>query len=317
MYFPSRWAVCTGLSALIVTVSSAAANSRASAGAMQPPPQEQQQSLRQQDRGPPPPLPGLRIESQRTSKKWIELPTGVSVAVDEGIERGGIKVYPSLTGDLVAVDTATGKVLWHTSCSAFWDHVNIEQTKGDDGKVYLAVALRSASHREFAEFRDLKTGKTIKSVGGSGKPEGTPLKLRRVWSGNKALLDQPLTRLITSPEDWSELRARMFGSLDESVPTRDEIDFTREALLLVAMGKTSNCDGIGYVDAFEGTDSITIRLQHHWYQSVGDTPPTWAYGIFVVPRSATKEYVLYRNVQSLKGGPPMWEVCGRLQRKKA
>ncbi|MEW6743907.1 MAG: hypothetical protein AB1486_14230 [Planctomycetota bacterium] len=178
------------------------------------------------------------------------------------------------------------------------------------------MALRSTRHREFAEFRDLKTGQTIKRIGGGQKPEGTPLELRAVWSGNKSRVDEPVARLITSPEEWSNVRTRMFRGLEVQVPSADDVDFTKESLILISMGKTTNCDGISYVDAFQGPVHISIRLRHHWYQSMGETPPTWPYGIFVVPRSTTHEYVLYRNTQGLIGGPPIWKAWERLQRKQ-
>ena len=55
--------------------------------------------------------PSIAYGSTRTSRHWIETPIG-NLAVDEGVAWKGVKVYLSLSMDLVATDEQSGKVLW-------------------------------------------------------------------------------------------------------------------------------------------------------------------------------------------------------------
>src|SRR5262245_32305020 len=86
---------------------------------------------------PPPPKapPSITYGPSRSSKTWVDTPMG-KVAVDEGIEWNGVKVYMSLTWTLVAVDAQSGKTLWSQNVSAFWNGLAIKEVEADGKKVW-------------------------------------------------------------------------------------------------------------------------------------------------------------------------------------
>jgi beta-lactamase regulating signal transducer with metallopeptidase domain len=81
--------------------------------------------------------------SRRESTGWVEV-NGVSLPVDDGVEHDGIKVYVTLMFDVVAVDSATGKSLWHldwNKTDPFWQAVSIVRWVDGD-KTVTAAELR-------------------------------------------------------------------------------------------------------------------------------------------------------------------------------
>ena len=85
--------------------------------------------------------PSIEYGGNRESSTWVETPIG-KVAVDKGVEWQGIKVYLSLTFDLVAVDVKTGKTLWSQMVGAFWTRVGFKLVEVGPGKKTWAVELK-------------------------------------------------------------------------------------------------------------------------------------------------------------------------------
>ena len=52
-------------------------------------------------------------------------------------------------------------------------------------------------------------------------------------------------------------------------------------------------------------------MKSWFYQTMGDPPPTWPYGVFIVPIEGISEIVVERNTQGLIGGPPIWREWHR------
>ncbi len=248
--------------------------------------------------------PSLRYGNPRESKEWIELPSGVSVAVDEGIEWKGAKAYLSLTGDLVVVDSATGKTRWAQQVGAYWNRLTFEEV--GEPKAW-AVALRP-DNGERVQHHDLKTGAIVGEL--PKPPPGKPLA-PKTWSGSTDRGDAPWTGLVTTAEHWKTVRGRLFEGAKS--PGEGEIDFAKDCLLVVYSGRSSNCNGISANSAFEDDARLLLRLRHHTYQSMGEGAVERPYGIFVLPRLGKKPLVLEVNAQSYLHGPPIWKEFRRLE----
>ena len=76
--------------------------------------------------------PSIAYSGSRTSAGSIETPNGV-VFIDEGVAWKGVKVYLSLTWDVVAADEASGKVLWSQNVGAFWNGIGFKEMETAPG----------------------------------------------------------------------------------------------------------------------------------------------------------------------------------------
>src|SRR5262245_48746113 len=76
--------------------------------------------------------PSISYAGTRKSTGSIES-GNVLHAVDEGVAWKGVKVYLSLTWQLIAVDEASGKTLWDQSVSAFWNEIGFEEVETAPG----------------------------------------------------------------------------------------------------------------------------------------------------------------------------------------
>lgn len=97
--------------------------------------------------------------SRRESTGWIDI-HGTQVPVDAGVEHDGVRVHLSLMFDVVAVDTATGKLLWHrdwNKSEPVWKTVSIVDLRQPTG-ILTAVELLAGQSRCCL---DLRTGKEI------------------------------------------------------------------------------------------------------------------------------------------------------------
>jgi len=260
--------------------------------------------------------PSITYSGQRSSKTWVETPTG-SVAVDDGIEWEGIKVYLSLTWNLVAVDAKTQKTLWSQHVSAFWNGMAIREVEVEPGKKTWAVELRPGPRERQAQgltaLHDLKTGKEIK-LPGQAKGLGTVVKPRKEWSGATSNLPRAFNLLVTTADNWTKTRERMFTGLDKAeAPLAKDIDFEKEVVLVVSHGDSWNCRGLGCAEAFQDDQRILFRLAAQTYQTSGGGVRCRPYGICVLPRVEKKAYVVERNRQRYIGGPPLWEEMARFE----
>lgn len=272
--------------------------------------QGQQDAKQQGNRQAPPAR--KQIGGSRTSSKWIKLKNGASVAVDDGLDADGVRVYMALTYRLVAVDANDDtKVLWNKFSGAFWDEYSLEKIEvdGQDEKVWT-VALRSQDHQEYVDYLDLHTGELVKRVGEAADP-GKPVELRNAWCGSGAKDDSPVYAIAATEAEWQAIYDKLWAGLDTRAKAVKDVDFSQEALLIYYTGKGTNCSGYDDGGAFESDDAFTIRLEAYTYQSDGNPPPEWPYGIIVVPRMTEKPYVIETNRQSLIGGPPMWKEARR------
>ncbi|MDA7979609.1 MAG: hypothetical protein MPJ50_12655 [Pirellulales bacterium] len=262
----------------------------------------------------PPPPPPVRVQGVRRSNKWITLPSGSRVAVDQSITGQGVRVYLGLLWHLVAVDEDDDtKVLWGKSTSAFWDKYTIEEieAEGQDEKSW-AVVLRSSRHEQFAEYHDLRTGKFIKLVGEEENP-GTAVQLRQTWSGSGGNKDEPLYQIVSTKEEWARVYQELFAGANTAADGIKNVDFSQEALLVYYGGKTTNCRGFGVAGAFESDEKFVVRVSARTYQSDANPPPEHPFGIYVLPRMTDKPYVIQRDRQGLIGGPDIWKEDRRFE----
>jgi hypothetical protein len=257
--------------------------------------------------------PSITYGGNRSSSTWVDTPKG-RVAVDEGIEWQGIKVYLSLTWDLVAVDVKTSKTLWSQNVSAFWNGLAIKEVEAEMGKKTWAVELRTTARdpdvRKLVVYHDLKTGKAITLPGQAEKVAGKAFKLRGVYSGQTSSLDKPFTLVVSTAENWAKVRTRMFAEgVKASAPEAKDVDFGKEILLVVSYGDSYNCRGLGVAESYEDDKRILVRMHAQTFQTVGPDGGgvrCRPYGIFVLPRAEKKAYVVERNRQRYIAGPPLW-----------
>jgi len=250
--------------------------------------------------------PSITYGPKRTSKKWVES-RGVLVAVDKGISWKGKTAYLSLTYDLVLVDAQTGKTVWSARVGAFWNKMTFNKVTKTDGRKVWAVELRPGNSARGVQYHDLATGKRIAVA--SQKPVGKAIKAIKAWSGSGSNNKQPIRRLVTSQAEWDKLRKRMFGGRTANkTPAFSQIDFTKQVVLVISDGITSNCRGISLRSGYASKTRLLLRLRHHYYQSMGKSRPEWPYGVFVLSRQPGKKYVVQRNTQRYIGGPPIWKT---------
>lgn len=260
--------------------------------------------------------PSITYGSRRESKAWVKKPDGVSVAVDDGITWKGVTVYLSLTGDLVAVDEKSKETLWAKSVGAFWNRVTFFETSRAGGR-FWAVELRpgpgETEGKDLVQLHDRRTGEIFRTS--EEKPGGVKIELRKVKSGSPSRIAKAFTVIVSTQENWHELRRRMFAhpvGLGGDV----EPDFDKEILLVVSDGDTSNCRGIGAESVHRDDKRILLRLQRETYQTIGEGKRERPYGLFILPRKDGESIHFERNVQRFIGGPPIWKEAGKLERPK-
>lgn len=102
-------------------------------------------------------------QSRRESTGWVEV-NGVSLPVDGGPEAAGVKVCVTLMMDVVAIETASGKVLWHHNWNKqgpVWQKATILETgPGDSDPKQVVVEFETADGRTKERF-DLRTGAAV------------------------------------------------------------------------------------------------------------------------------------------------------------
>ena len=267
--------------------------------------------------------PSIEYGGSRESSTWVETPVG-RVAVDKGVEWQGVKVYLSLTFDLVAVDVKTGKVLWSQMVGAFWSRVGFKLVEVSPGKKTWAVELEAAprENREVdtVQYHDLQTGKKLDIPGLVPRPSGRPFKPRAEWSGDTCRVGKPFHALISTAEVWEKVKARIFVGKPADF---GKISFMRwpekpnplgaiesEVVLLISAGDTWNSRGIAWVESYEDEKRILLRVRHEHYQTLGGADAVRPWGVFVLPQRE-KAYEVEINVQNYIGGPPVWKKIFR------
>jgi hypothetical protein len=226
------------------------------------------------------------------------------VAVDQGVEWKGVRVYLSLTFELLAVDAASGKTLWAESVGAFWTRVGFKELNGA-WAVELGGEGRTQRH-------DLRTGKKIDLP--APPPAGQAFKPLKEYFGDRGNLNQPFRIVVTTRETWDMALDRLFGA---RVPIMDEVDFDKAIVLIVSDGELWNCAGVSCEGAWEDDTRVLLRLRRRTYSTggpAGGGVRAWPFGIFVLPRRPGKALVVELNTRSLKAGPPVWEPAWRLDK---
>lgn len=271
-------------------------------------------ALRAEEEAPRPPAPppvappSADHSGDRESSTWIDLPNGTRVAVGEGVAWKGVRVHLALTWHLVAVDEASGKVLWHRDTSAFWNEVGFKEVETVDGRKVEAVELkpgrRARRGKHLRLYHDLRTGEKLDVPGGPGAPSGTLFMPRVAWEGEQTQVDKAFTVLVTTAEDWKAVRAHVWGpDLKEAA---DAVDFAKEVVLLVSTGNSWNCSAIFCVGCWEDDERILVRTDRRTYQTINGGNKTRPWGAFVLPKRTKKAYVVELDTQNLIGGPAIW-----------
>jgi len=268
--------------------------------------------------------PLIRYGRHRTSKSWLEV-GGSRVAIDDGIEWQGRRFYITLNFDLVATEispqkegapavgggapAAAEKVIWERDIGAFWSQIGIELFESAPGTKVESLALRSFDHAEMVEYVDLKTGKRIGGTDTNAAP-GAPLALGGQWKGADGKVDAARFELLRTREEWTRVRGELFGDLASAPPADLGVDLTKFAIVVVYSGKTVNSSGYT-ADGFENDKTVVLRLDEQTYQSMGETPDRWPWGVFAVPLRPGKDLVIERNAQNYIGGPAIWKEWKR------
>jgi hypothetical protein len=264
--------------------------------------------------------PSIEYGGSRESSTWVETPIG-KVAVDKGVEWQGIKVYLSLTFDLVAVDAKTGKTLWSEMVGMFWTRVGFKLVEVSPGKKTWAVELKPArrdNHKiDAVQYHDLRTGKKLDIPGLVPKASGRPFKPRAEWSGATCAVGKPFQSLISTAEVWEKLKARVFVgsefgkiSFMRSPEKSNPLGVENEVVLIVSAGDTWNSRGIAWAESYEDEKRVLLRVRHEHYQTMGGADAVRPWGVFVLPRRQ-KAYEVEIDVHEYIGQPPVWKKIFR------
>jgi hypothetical protein len=257
--------------------------------------------------------PSISYGGSRTSSRWIETSKG-SVAVDEGVAWKGVKVYLSLTWDLVAVDEATGKTLWLEPVGAFWNEIGFAEIETAPGRKAWTVELRpgrrSGEGAALRQHHDLLTGKRVAAP--EAVPSGKALDTSSNRHGRWSAIATPVRKIVGSADEWKTfVLDTMFASLEP--PRLPPVDFEKSVVLIISHGDGFNCNGLE-ASAWEDEQRILVRLRALTFQTMGPDgggQRVRPWGIFVLPRTTPfKTVIVERNAQNLIGGPPLWrELC--------
>lgn len=244
--------------------------------------------------------PVLEYGSTRESTATLRVPGNGEmereVAVGEGVAWQGVKVYLGVLSELVAVDEATGRVLWSEPVSAFWGRIGFEKVEGA-WAVVLGPAADETVGKDKVQRHDLRTGRRLET------PETLPGKAldpAPTCHEVPGAGDGPAARLVDTPERWAGAR----------LPALEGVDLTRDRVLVLA--GAFRCEGV-----YEAGDRIVVRLRAARRQQTtegahaAEKPPTRL--LVVLPRSA-KPVALERDVQPYIGGPAVWAEFARLER---
>lgn len=253
--------------------------------------------------------------SSRSSSDWVELPGGSRVAVDKGAAWQGVKVYLSMTWQLVGVDVETGKTLWGTGVGAFWNAFTFKEVTPRDGGKRWAVELRPGSRgREHAgkrQYHDLRTGTKLEVPGLDQTPSGVRFDVRVTFRGDKSDIAKRYRVFITTPESWTAFRKRAFSDVDPQ--SFSKIDWKNEVVFALSAGNSGNCSGYRAVDAYEDYDRVLLRLRRIAFQTMNGYQKTRPWACVVLPRRA-KAYEVEIDSQGLIGGPPLWKRIHAIER---
>jgi hypothetical protein len=271
--------------------------------------------------------PSIEYPNSRSSTGNIVI-GNLSVAIDKGVEWQGVKVYLSLTNDLVVVDAKAQKVLWHKDVSAFWQIVGFREVEIEAGKKGWAVQLRSKEDgtKDDAEYYALASGEKINVP--AKVPAGENIEALTASSGTCAI-GRPFTGLITTAENWEAFQKRLHGESDLRVSAfeqdellhlespkagaRDDlkIDFARTVALVICEGDTFNTFGYRFAAGYEDAARILVRINRDSFQTVNHAAHARPYAIFILPRRKNKAYILEQNVQAYVAGPAQWREIFR------
>ena len=261
---------------------------------------------------------------------WVYPPsrrsTGLigGMAVDGGYVDNGVRFDLTLSFSLIASDPESGELLWKQNVAAYYDSLRLVDVEVEGRKV-RAVRLESSGTRapELWAYYDAGTGAPLDNPDAAPAPTGL-LTALTTWSGAKAFNDQALSVLATSATEWAALRKRLFvqaGITAEGAPPMDldgglgGIDFAREAVLVVSLGRATNCRGVGLHSAYVAPDRVLVRLNEFTYQSsagFGDqtveAPIERPWGVFRIPRLGHPgRLIVEHNTQRFIMGPAIWE----------
>jgi hypothetical protein len=257
--------------------------------------------------------PSLTYGSSRSSESWVDTAKG-RVAVDRGVAWKGVKVWLSLTWDLVATDEATGKTLWAESVGAFWNEIGFREVETRPGVTAWAVELRpgprARAGADRRQYHDLRSGARIEQP--EPPPSGKKLDLKGGRSGDASAIAEPLRRVVATAAAWADLRASMFHGL-KPAPDFDPVEFGTHVVLVISSGDAWNSRGFE-AQAWEDDRRILVRLRELTFQTSGPDGGgrrVRPWGTFVLPRrDPFKPIVVERNAQNLIGGPAIWkELC--------
>jgi hypothetical protein len=136
-------------------------------------------------------------------------------------------------------------------------------------------------------------------------------------SGSESKIKKECIERITSEERldglWLEHKTGD-TKYTGTTPKCDQIDVDFQHFMVIALVQPirDNCGGFSAVSIEEDSNTITIRLDDHSFQSVTNAKEEEEskgspWGMIILPKSA-KEIVLMTNEQPIIGRRPMWKV---------
>jgi hypothetical protein len=125
---------------------------------------------------------------------------------------------------------------------------------------------------------------------------------------------------IISDKEWAHIWQEHQGRrpdkenyFRDNLLTWPVIDLDNYMVIVIFLGKSTNCVGLRVVSIAEDNTAIVLRFERDGYQTLGpkgsgaeEGDRTTPYGFYVLPRSS-KPVIVEENSQIYKGNPPAWE----------
>lgn len=233
-------------------------------------------------------------------------------------QQEGIEVYPSAFDQLIFIERT--RTIYCATIGFGW-HL--------DGFVH--GALNSAPDKSLLLFKisgegidryfDVRGKKEVYPVPGTTstivvsdsvpEPPGKAVKVVKSWSGRDSRIAQTEYKRILSTDEWRQFWRRH----DRKNDPPPEVDFIKNMVVTICLGRAYNTSGVEVADAREIDDVIQVRFRYVCYQTMDKVDTATPFGIFVLPRSS-KKIQLEAKIQRLIGGPANWKSVAEFEKLK-
>jgi hypothetical protein len=153
------------------------------------------------------------------------------------------------------------------------------------------------------------------SFGEQKKPADSGRKITPTmfWTGSDSRFERRDYQRIEKTSNWEPLWYEHAGVPKDEVQGKPapQIDFEKQMVIAVTLGKSYNCEGIRLLSVTEDSASITIKYYCARYNKLIDVDDVTPFGFVILPRSS-KKVVLVEGIKE-KGKEPRYVVRKTLE----